>query len=165
MADGSWDNGGAPAPKQGMPLWGKIAIGCGVAMLLFLGSCVALIGYGVHKGNEAMDKAWADMRTHVADLSSEEGARRMYQHNPGLADRYPTEDDFVKASAAWRPKLTQLPEKAPTIKELMQGRGDIQMSSHTAGGHHESRIRVRLQDGSRLVLETDEKGITDIRVD
>jgi hypothetical protein len=151
--------------KSGLPLWGKIALGCGVAMLLFLGSCVVLIGYGVHRGSEAMDQAWVRMRKEVAELSSEDGARKMYQQNPGLADRYPTEEDFVKASAIWRPKLTQLPEQPPTIRDLMEGKGNVQLMTHFENGRKRSRIRVKLQDGSRLIVETDEKGVTDIRMD
>lgn len=164
MADGSWDNGGAP-PKKGMPLWGKIALGCGVAMLLALGSCVALVTYGVRKGGEAMNQAWAQMRKDVARLSTDEGAREMYKSNPGLGDRYPTEQAFVEASSVWRGKLNQLPERPPSLQDLMQGKGDIQIQSSFQDGKKRSFIRVRLQDGSHLVMESDDRGLRDVRVD
>ena len=50
MADSSWDNGGHAMPvKAGMPLWGKIALGCGIAFLIVFVTCVGTGAFFINK--------------------------------------------------------------------------------------------------------------------
>ncbi|HEX4845922.1 MAG TPA: hypothetical protein VFV26_06845, partial [Geothrix sp.] len=60
MADSSWDNGGHGVPvKAGLPLWGKIALGCGVTFLVIMVTCIGLGAYVVNKAKkdpEAFEK-------------------------------------------------------------------------------------------------------------
>lgn len=164
MADGSWDNSGAPPQKKGMALWAKITLGCGVAFLLAIAGCTLVVTYGCRG---MMNQAWADMRREATTLSTEEGAKRIYRENPRLAERYPTEEAFLKASAEWRASLADLPEQAPSMSDMFKGKqgGDFQFHSETQNGHEHNTIRIRLRDGRHLHLETDEKGLTDIKVD
>jgi hypothetical protein len=149
MADGSWDNGGIPAPKQGLPLWGKIAIGCGVAMLLFLGSCVVggvILSNRIKKDPEgfkkqmmgfAIDKIrpdWDDFRAVVDQLRTPEGCKALYSANPDLAKTWPTEADFLEASKAWQKDLQPLPELTPDLLE----HGGIQLNRQFGGQVHAS---------------------------
>jgi hypothetical protein len=132
MANGSWDNSGAPAPKSGMPLWGKIAIGCGVTMLLVLGTCV---GGGIYLSNKikkdpegfkkqvmgfAIDKIrpeWDDFRAVVEKLRTEEGCKALYAANPDLAKTWAKESDFLEAAKGWQKDLEPLPELTVDVLE------------------------------------------------
>lgn len=44
---------GGAAKSSGMPLWGKIAIGCGCLLLLGVGAFVATVGFGIKKAVES----------------------------------------------------------------------------------------------------------------
>lgn len=162
MADGSWDNTGAPPEKKGMPLWAKISLGCGVAFLLVIAGCTLAVTYGC---KHMMNKGWAQIRSGASELSTDDGARKMYRSNPGLAHRYATEEEFVKASSAWREKISQLPEKPPSLKEMAEGKGEVQFHTSYENGRERTLLKIRLQDGSHLTMESDDKGLTDIKVD
>lgn len=47
------------------------------------------------------------------DSSWDNSAKAYYRENPGLADRYPTEAEFLRASSTWVARLKELPEKTP----------------------------------------------------
>ena len=50
MTDSSWDNGGYGQPtKPGMPTWAKVMLGCGVAAVLAMGTCVGGGMYIAHR--------------------------------------------------------------------------------------------------------------------
>jgi hypothetical protein len=116
MVDSSWDNSGLPARKKGLGTGLKIAIGCGVALLLAIGGCIAFVGVGASVvGKQMQAKEWPQLRQVVVDLGSDQGAAGLYQANPGLAADYPSEATFVKASQAWRPRLEPLPAEPPSV--------------------------------------------------
>jgi len=138
MADSSWDNGGHGVPaKEGMPLWGKIALGCGVAFLVVLVTCVGGIAYVAQKARkdpkafekQAMTFAfnqmnlrpdWEDFRAVVEQLKTPEGCRALYAANPELQKTWPTEAAFLTAAEGWRPGIVTAPELSP---ELAQAQG------------------------------------------
>ncbi|WP_291271648.1 hypothetical protein [Geothrix sp.] len=136
MADSSWDNGGHGVPlKTGLPLWGKIALGCGIAFLVALVTCVggvAFIANKVKKDPEGFkqkamnlvaDKVrpdWEDFRAVVEQLRTPEGCRALYAANPGLAKTWATESDFLQASSKWQKDLAPVPDLTP---ELMDHQG------------------------------------------
>jgi hypothetical protein len=136
MADGSWENGGHGQPvKAGLPLWGKIAIGCGVAFLLVLVTCVGGTAFLVHKAKQDPDwfkkKAkgavslaaekirpdWEDFQAVVEQLRSSEGCKALYAANPELAKTWATEAEFLEVASQWRKDVVSAPELSMEVME------------------------------------------------
>jgi hypothetical protein len=133
MADASWDNGGYGAPaKAGMPLWGKILLGCGVAFLVVLVTCVGGIAYVANKAKKdpdgfknkvvgfALDKMkpdWDDFRAVVDQLRTTEGRKSLYASNPGLAKTWATEAEFQGAAEKWEKDLAPTPDLSAEVME------------------------------------------------
>jgi hypothetical protein len=148
MADGSWDNGGLGAPaRKGLPLWGKIAMGCGVACLIVLATCVGGIAYLAQRAKKdpggfkqqvlgfALDRIrpdWEDFRSVVDQLRTPEGCRTLYAANPDLAKTWATEADFLQAAAKWQKDLALAPDLSP---DLMEHQG--LRINHSTGGRME----------------------------
>lgn len=166
MSDPSWQNE-APPPRKSLGILGKVMIGCGSAFLCFLLGLGALVWFVVHKANTVLDRAWVQIHAEVAALRTDQGARALYRENPGLAQNYPTEEDFVKASAEWRKNLGDLPEKRPDLWALLSGKkpGGVSLRSSDTDGNHTSFIRLRMTNGSTLVVELENDRLTDIQVD
>lgn len=167
MPDASWQNEAPPPRKPGLGILGKVMIGCGAAFLCFLIAVGALAWFVVHKATSALDRGWAQIHAEVRALRTDEGARALYRDNPGLAQNYPTVEDFVKASAEWRKDLGELPEKRPELKDILAGRkpGGVSIRTRDAGGTHSAVIRLRMSNGSTLVVEMEDDKLTDIQVD
>lgn len=148
MADSSWDNGGHGVPlKPGLPLWGKVAMGCGIAFLVGLVTCVGGIAYVANRAKKnpedfkkqvmgfALDKVrpdWEDFRGVVDQLRSPDGCRALYAANPDLAKTWPKESDFLQAAAKWQKDIVPAPELTP---ELMEHQG--LRINHDLGGRVE----------------------------
>lgn len=156
MVDSNWDNSGLPERKKGLGTGLKIAIGCGVALLLAIGGCVAFIGVGASMAGKHMKaKEWPQLRQLVQDLGSDRGAADVYQANPGLAADFPSEESFLKAAQGWRPKLEPLPPEPPSV---FSGRLDMNISINNSQRSAElqyqngkgHRVKGRWEDG-RLV--------------
>ncbi len=146
MAESSWDNGGqAPAPKAGMPLWGKILLGCGITVLVVLVTCVSGVAYVAHKFkkdpegfkqkamNVVADKVrpdWEDFRIVVEQLRTPEGCQALYQANPALGKTWPTEAAFLEASSRWHKEVVSAP--AELTFDLME-HGGLQINRELGG--------------------------------
>jgi len=133
MADSSWDNGGHGVPtKVGMPLWGKIALGCGIAFLIVLVTCVGGVAYVATKAKKdpqgfknkvmgfALEKIrpdWEDFRAVVDQLRTPAGCRVLYASNPDLTKTWPTEPEFLAAAAKWQQDLAPTPDLTPDLME------------------------------------------------
>ena len=131
MADSSWDNGGHGVPaKAGMPLWGKIALGCGIAFMVVVVTCVsgaAFVANRFKKDPEGFAKKfmglgidkirpdWEDFRVVVEQLRSPEGCQALYAANPELAKTWPTESAFLEASSRWHKDVVSAPELTPEV--------------------------------------------------
>lgn len=165
--DASWDNQAAPPRKQGLSVLGKVLIGCGAAMLCFVLAVAALSWVVFSKATKALDQGWADLHHELHSLRTEEGARRLYRDNPGLAQTYATEDEFVKVSAGWRSKLGDLPEKRPDLAQIVAGKGPGSLSFKTreVDGRKQTTLRMRMSTGAMLVVELENDKLTDIQVD
>lgn len=165
MVDSGWDNGGmAPSKKKGMPVWGKVLAGCGVAVLLLLATCVGAVYWGVGKVSEKADQAWAQMDQTVRSLRTEQGAKALYLANPGLANTYPTEEDFLKAAEGWRDKLGEFPVQRPSLGDLVKGEngaGHLSIDSRNAS----TRVDYQIPKGGRLHLVMEAGKVTDLRVE
>lgn len=169
MSDSSWDNQGIPQPKKGLSTGAKVALGCGIAFVIIVGGCVATMGgavwWGMKKGGAVFDQAWSDIRTDIQKLQTDEGARALYQANPGLADRYSTEEDFLQASAKWRGRLADFPEKRPELKDILSRNGGIQFQSRIHNGVKHTSVRYPLPHGGVLRFESENERLVDIGVD
>lgn len=162
MTDSSWDNGGQPTQrKQGMSIWAKLAMGCGVVFLLGLGTCVALGATCAHKMNQAMDgPEWGQLRNAVEQLQTDAGAKTLYDANPDLSKAYPSENAFIQAAQGWRPRLEALPLQKPSLMS-----GDLSYGVNVSPGHRQVQldytnskkvvIRSRWENGRLQVLEVD----------
>lgn len=163
MAEASWDNGGAaaPPPKAGMPLWGKLLIGCGVFFLLAIGSCVGGVAYLSHRAKKdpegmkkwamgfAMDfikPEWQDLRDVTTKLKTEEGCRALYAAHPALAKDWATLEDFLKDAREWREQIPDLPEE-PTLD--LVDKHEVSINSQFGG---ETRVIYRPKGGLRIEL-------------
>jgi hypothetical protein len=136
MADGSWDNGGHGVPaKAGLPLWGKIALGCGIAFMVVLVTCVSGVAFVANRfrknpdgfakkfmglGLEKLRPDWEDFRAVVEQLRTPEGCQALYAANPELAKTWPTEAAFLEASSRWHMEVGSAPELSP---ELLTNQG------------------------------------------
>jgi hypothetical protein len=99
-----------------MSIWAKVAMGCGVLFLLGLGGCVVLSATCARAIGKSMDgREWGQLKEAVQQLQSDEGAKALYQANPELAQAYPSEENFLEQSRAWRPKLEPLPPEMPSF--------------------------------------------------
>ncbi len=165
MVDSSWNQETLPPPRKGLPTGAKIVLGCGVACLLFFGGCVVLVGLGMKKGTEAFDTAWADLHADLRQLRTEEGTRALYAANPRLANRYPTVEDFLKAAAAWRPRLDEVPERRPDFKTMMATHGAMQFHRSVENGVRRTRVRYPLPKGGTLRFESENDRLVDISLD
>ncbi|MBL0209468.1 MAG: hypothetical protein IPQ13_00915 [Holophagaceae bacterium] len=145
MADSSWDNGGRDAPiKSGMATWLKISLGCGIAVLVLLCTCVGGSLYLQHrikqdpegfkrqiKGmvQKKIQDEWIFLRRAVEQIRTDEGAKAFYAANPKLAEQYPSEAKFLEAVRGWRPELEPVPEAMPDLDSH-----DLQYTQRVGGG-------------------------------
>src|SRR5664279_3206696 len=133
MADSSWDNSGRGVPaKAGMPLWAKITLGCGIAFLVALVTCVGGVAFVANRFKrdpegfkqkamnlvlERVRPDWEDFRAVVEQLRTPEGCQALYAANPGLAKTWPTEAAFLAASSRWHKELVSPPDLTPDVME------------------------------------------------
>jgi hypothetical protein len=145
MADSSWDNGGQGIPgRAGMPLWGKIALGCGIAFLVVIVTCVGVSAIFINKykkdpqgfKQKAMDLVadkvrpdWEDFRIVVEQLRTPEGCQAMYAANPGLAKTWPTEAAFLEAASRWHKEVVSAPDLTLDVLE----HGGLQINRDFSG--------------------------------
>ncbi len=168
VVDGSWDNAGVPvARRRGMPLWGKILAGCGIAFVLMLGSCVGLVVWGVNRVTSAADRAWEPVAQVIQELRTEEGGRRVYRAHPDLADRFPTEEAFQEARLGWQERLETFPARRPQLKDLFRDGSSHgwNLEASSQDGREVMRVRMKLKRGESLVVEVEGDRVVDVRVD
>jgi len=128
MVDSSWDNSGLPPQKKGLGTGMKVLMGCGIALLLVLVTCAvgaAVLGNYIKKdpkafetrvegfANSLIQRDWERLRTLVDQLQTDDGARAVYRANPSLRQTQASEEPFLQAVRAWRPRLRPLPQEAP----------------------------------------------------
>ena len=161
MVDGSWDNSGLPGKKKGLGTGLKVAIGCGVALLVVIGGCVAFIGVGASVvGKQMQAREWPQLRQLVRDLGTEQGAAIVYQSNPGLAGDYPSEEAFMKAAQAWRGVLEPLPEQPPSV---FTGRMNMQIS--VSNGRRSALLGYRNGKGATISGRWEDGRLVGLSVD
>jgi hypothetical protein len=147
MADSSWDNNGQPMQrKQGMSIWAKVAMGCGLVFLLGLGGCVVLGATCARAIGKTMDgREWSQLKEAVQQLQTDEGAKALYQANPDLWQAYPSEENFLQQARIWRPKLEPLPTEMPSILT-----GKISYNVHVNGGFRKVELGYTNSRGTAI---------------
>lgn len=163
MADSSWDNSGMPVSRQGMSVWAKVGLGCGIAFLLFVLTCGSCVWWGTSKFSGSLDQSWTKMRASVEALKTEDGAKSLYRENPGLKGSYPTEEAFVKAAEEWRPSLGELPMKRPDFMKLVKEH-KMEFRAGDQPGRETGHIQYTLDSGKLLVMDLENGKLVDLRV-
>ncbi len=180
MADSSWDNGGTGRPAAtGMPTWMKIGLGCGVAALILLCTCVGGTLYLQHRIRQdpqgfkrqikgmvqaKIQNDWTFLRRAVEQIRTDDGAKAFYAANPKLAGQYASEADFLKAAHSWRQELEPVPEAMPDLESH-----DLQYTQSFGGGWLSYRFpsgkHVRLAwDGPRSKIDPNSHQLTEFTV-
>jgi hypothetical protein len=161
MEAGRLGEGRLAARKQ-RPLWMQITFGCSVAMFVLLGS-LAGVGYVLfHKGTSVMERHWKELRTTTERLQTVESTKALYRGNPGLAEIYPTEGEFLKNAETWRPKLSAIPDQPPTLTSLLVDKQTLQVHENRSDGHETVRMKYTFANGAVLEMETDQGQLTDL---
>jgi len=164
MVDSSWDNSGMPAPRKGMPLWGKIGLGCGVIFFLMVLACGSCVWMGISKGSAALDRSWAELHGGAEALRTDEGSKALYRQHPRLQESYPTEEEFLKAVAEWRPNLSGIPAQRPDFKALFKEH-KLEIQASNVNGRETTHIRYHMESGKALAMDTEMGKLVDIRVE
>lgn len=168
MVDGSWDGGGAPAPK-GMGGWAKAALGCGAALVVGMGTCAGgciYLGSRIEKDPAKFERSfmgfvgrfiqedWEDLRQLVDRLGTDAGSLELYRAAPGLKGDFPTEEDFLAAARKWRPLLEPLPRELADLDAR-----DLTYNSQLGG---KAVLGMRLKNGTMVRITWDGKRRKDI---
>jgi hypothetical protein len=129
-------------------------------LLLVLGSLGAG-AWAVHRrGQAVMDRAWKELRTTTERLKTVESTRALYRTNPGLAETYATEGEFLKVTERWRPRLGDVPEQRPPLEAMLRDRQLVQVHQNRSDGHETIRMKFRFATGAVLELESDQGRLT-----
>jgi hypothetical protein len=148
--------------KKQPRLWVQVGLGCAVLLLLVLGT-LGLGGYLVYrKGTTVMDQAWKELRTTTERLRTAESAKALYRGNPGLAETYATEGEFLKVVEGWRSRLGVVPEKRPSLITLLKDRQTVQVHRNRSDGHETVRMKFKFASGAVLEMETDQNKLTNL---
>ncbi len=144
----------------------KVSLGCGIAALILLCTCVGGSFYLQHKikqdpkGFENRIKGmvqkkiegdWNFLRRAIEQINTDEGAKALYAANPKLSQQYPSEAQFLEAVKGWRPELQPVPEAMPDLDSH-----DLQYTQGLGGGW----LSYRFPNGKHVRLAWDSKKST-----
>jgi len=153
-------SGGKPA--GGVPLWGKIALGCLTVVVVGTATCVGVSYLVIEKGGDLIrDMAkenWTEVRESVDRMMTDEGARQLYRSHPGLQEKFPTEDGFLDTVGKWRPDLEPVPEKIPILE------GQFNLEKQYPHGKKRTQLGYTNGKGARLTFTWESGALVDIDV-
>lgn len=178
--DASRDNSGLPPRKKGMPTWAKILMGCGILLVLAIGTCMGLafvVGSGVgfaawgfKKVSTLAQAQWPRYVETVKGLQDPASTKALYDANPGLHKRYSDADAFEQQVAEWRPAIQTPPDEMPSLTTgrvfSFQGRNtNMQFNGERHGGpnHLGATSGYRMDDGRFLVVAWEDGKIVEIQ--
>ena len=155
-----------PEPPPATPMkkrWStgaKVALGCGLLALAGVGTCAGGMMWCGHAITSAGGAEWADLRKVANDLMTDSGAQAEYASHPGLAEAYPTADDFVGAVRLWRPNLEPLPEQMPPLLS-----GKVSLNINSMNGESRTQLAYRLASGKSLVATWKNHQLADLQLE
>lgn len=147
--------------KKGIPLWGKLLLACGIAILLVIASCAGFVAWGINSGyfSKKLETQWNQMAEVIEAIKSDEGAARLYAENKGLKGNYPTEVEFNTYVDTWRTKVVDFPITVPNFRKLVES--DISLN---IGADKSKSLRYRLPDGTTINLQWENEKLVDIDI-
>ncbi len=158
----------APPSRKGLPTWGKVAIGCGIAALLGLGACVVGGVYVFKKGKtmvaDLTRKPMEQLSRLVRDAATPEGLEAFYGAHPGLAQRYPDATAFRDAMQNLETRVGPLPTEITDFVELAKS-GQLQLNARNEGGKKGLSLTYRNPGKQALISEWEEGRLVDLRVE
>ncbi|HTL98936.1 MAG TPA: hypothetical protein VL181_09040 [Holophagaceae bacterium] len=167
--DASWDNSGLPPQKKGMPLWVKILGGCGLLVVLLIGSCVGFAAWGFHKVSTLGQSRWPSYVAAVKALEDPAGTKTLYEANPGLQKRFADEAAFEQQVAEWRPAIQTPPDQMPSLTtgrvfSFVGKNTHVQIGGgeHGDGRHEGGASGYKMNDGRFFVIAWEDGKIVDV---
>jgi len=162
-----------------MPTWLKVSLGCGIAALILLCTCVGGTVYlqqKIKRDPQAFKQQikgfvqakiqddWTFLRRSVEQIRTDEGAKAFYAANPKLIGQYPSESLFLEAVRSWRPDLQAVPEAIPDLESH-----DLQHAQGIRGGWLSYRFpngkHVRIAwDGEKSAGDPKSRQLTEFTV-
>jgi hypothetical protein len=147
---------------RGVPLWGKIALGCLTVVVVGTATCVGASYLVFEKGGDLIrnmaKENWTEVRDAVDLMMTDEGARKLYRSHPGLEESFPTEDRFLEAVKKWRPELEPVPEKIPILQ------GEFNLAKQHSHGKPRTELSYTNGKEARLTFTWENGALIDIDV-
>lgn len=157
MADSRWNSSSpASARRRGVPAWITVplALLVGIAILVF---AVAGRASGLRR------QAWPLLQTVHKRIATDEGARELFRMNPACAEGYASEEAFLEAVRAWRPKVGALPAVEPTEdRKGYHVSADPFELTVAASGEGGGWLRVRFVTGPAAAGQDVGEGLTQL---
>jgi hypothetical protein len=152
----------APAPRRSA-LGPKVALGCGLLLVIFLGTCGGFTWIAKRQAEAAAHQGWAQLRAPFERLATDAGAAALYRESPALAARFGSEAEFLAAAAAWRPRLEALPAQRPALRELLGKDGSrFRIRKDAVKGRPRLWIRYAPQGGATFTVELEDGRVVDL---
>ena len=163
MPDVQWSNEPLPPAKPGLSTPVKVAIGCGLLMLLAGGACVVATLAGVSKVTHAVSSAgnaeWPIIKQVSDQLATEAGAKAVWAAHPKLSMTFTDQDDFLREMARLRPYLEPMPDQRPGLLT-----GKLSMAFNYNGDQSEVTAGYQTQLGPRLIFKFENHELVNIQL-
>lgn len=157
MADSRWNTSTpSKARRRGFPAWITVplALLAGIAILVF-----ALVG----RATGLRRQAWPLVQAVHKRIATDEGARDLYRLNPACANGYESEEAFLQAVRAWRPKVGALPSAEPSERgEGYRVNSDPFELSVSVRGEGGGWLRARFVTGPAAAGQNVGEGLTQL---
>jgi hypothetical protein len=141
----------------------KLTLGCGLLLLLFLGTCGTFTWIAKRQADAAADRGWAQLRAPFERLRTDQGAAALYRESPALQAKFGSEALFLATANAWRPKLDALPEGRPVLKELLGKDGSrFRIRNDAVKGRPRLWIRYTPPGGATFTVELEDGRVVDL---
>jgi hypothetical protein len=132
-------------------------VGVPLLLAIILGAGYAIVSWAGH----AMNEPWGRLRDAAAAIQTDAGARGLYAANHGLTERFPSAEEFVTTSKAWRPKLLALPPQPPSVWTLVKSGGSMSVSE--SGAH--TRFEMSGYRGMSVLMVLEAGRLADLWVE
>ncbi len=167
MTDAGLPLPGRPAGGAGSrpSLGQKVSLGCGLLLLVFLATCGSFTWIARRQAEAAADRGWAQLRAPFDRLGDDPGAVALLRESPGLRAKFGSEEGFLRAAKAWRPKVAALPARRPPLGELLGRDGTrFRIRPDAVKGQPRTWIRYVQPGGATFTVEFERGQVVDLDV-